>query len=841
MARQDLSILSRLGRAVLSLALLVVSLSACTSWESEPGEPITLTFACQRSEINVYQDAAETFHQANPSIEIRVIPLDGMISFPLEDEMDTLGPVRQLASHTDAFIWTTDAVEGGLPGLVLDLSSFIEANGEPSEADFLSGLPAHFQWQGGTWGLPAGVEPLVVLYNPVAFEAAGLVPPAPGWAWDDLFDAGQQLMQREGEQVVRYGLADFGLGSVRSAVEAQGGRLVDDSADPPVPTLDDPRTVAAVEWYTDLVTQGVMANPASERVADAFDVVRRGEVAMSVNPAQLWVDGARDDELAVVPLPGRSPVWLYGYFVSAGTAHPEAAWRWLQFLSREIAPPDRLPARRSLISNSVYSTAAGKEALETLRYAAAHALPSVHPAAVEVLLRQTVERVFEGEEAENALAKAQEQALALPTPGVAEPFAVPSPAPAEAAMETITFVTFLYQEYTALAQAFHEAHPDIKVIVREADDFDYPGGPPAEMLEASGADCFRSTGVALMTPEIRQAVLNLQPFVDADSAFPLDDYLPWALERARYDGDLWRLPAGVSVDVLWYNHTLLDEASLPYPEGDWSWDDVFLTARRLTGGEEGDQRYGFIIWPDIYGLSLLEAIGGSLVDESAVLPTFRFDAPEVVAAARQLAELVRDEGAPMPRGAEERDGQDLFDLIWGDRVGMWIAPARGFDNQDDFYPAPLPQPGRCLGFRSSSAYYIAADTPHAEACWEWLRFLSERIPNTEHLPPRRSLLTSDAFRKQVGADIQGVYLEALECEEGGWLRGLESLPPYSSRAVYTWLEQALGEILWHGADAQAALSQAQRKAEAYLDCLRQRPDSENEASAEACFQQVDAP
>lgn len=50
----------------------------------------------------------------------------------------------------------------------------------------------------------------------------------------------------------------------------------------------------------------------------------------------------------------------------------------------------------------------------------------------------------------------------------------------------------------------------------------------------------------------------------------------------------------------------------------------------------------------------------------------------------------------------------------------------------------------------------------------------------------------------------------------------------------------MGEILWHGADAQAALSQAQRKAEAYLDCLRQRPDSENEASAEACFQQVDA-
>ena len=49
------------------------------------------------------------------------------------------------------------------------------------------------------------------------------------------------------------------------------------------------------------------------------------------------------------------------------------------------------------------------------------------------------------------------------------------------------------------------------------------------------------------------------------------------------------------------------------------------------------------------------------------------------------------------------------------------------------------------------------------------------------------------------------------------------------------------EILWQGADAQTALSQAQQKAEAYLDCLRQRPDLEDWETADACFQEVDAP
>lgn len=830
---------ARILTIILLGALVAGPLAGCQAQESPSADQMVITFACQRSDLSVYQDAAETFHQANPSIDVRVIPLDDIVSFPLEDETDTLGPVRQLASHTDTFIWTTGAVEGGPGGLVLDLSSFIESDGEPSEADFLPGLLPHFQWQGGIWGLPAAVEPLVVIYDQATFDTAGLKPPAHGWTWDDLFDAAQQLTQREGKQIVRYGFADFGLGSVRSAVEAQGGSLVDDSAEPPAPTLDDPHIVAAVQWYTDLaLTQEAMANPAEMRFADSFGVVQQGEAAMSVNPAQFWVDREHDDRLGVAPLPGGSPVWLRGYFVSAGAAHPEAAWRWLRFLSQQVTPPDRLPARQSLIPDSPYASAAGEEALEIFRYAAAHALPPVHPAALEVLLRQAVERVFEGEEAEDALAEAHQQALSLSIPGAVEPFAVPSPAPAEAAVETITFVTFLHQRYVALAEAFHESHPDIKVVVRNPADFDYRGGPPAEMIEASNADCFK-TSYPAYAPALRQAALNLQPFVDADPNFPLDDYLPWTLERVRYGGELWGLPAGVSVNVLWYNRTLFDEAGLAYPEGRWSWDDVFLTARRLAGGEEGDQCYGIVIWPDIHGLSLLEAIGGSLVDESAAPPTFRFDAPEVVAAARQLRSLVQDEIVPTPEQLDEHASHALYTLIWANRVGMWADSAKGFDNQDfDFHPVPLPRPGRCHS-SSSSAYYIAADTPHAEACWEWLRFLSEHIPDSNLLPPRRSLLTSDAFCEQVGAEAQAVYLETLECEEWGWLPK-ESLPPYASHAV-VWLDQAMGEILWQSADAQATLSQAQQRAEAYLDCLRQRPDLEDQASAEVCFQEVDAP
>jgi hypothetical protein len=78
-------------------------------------------------------------------------------------------------------------------------------------------------------------------------------------------------------------------------------------------------------------------------------------------------------------------------------------------------------------------------------------------------------------------------------------------------------------------------------------------------------------------------------------------------------------------------------------------------------------------------------------------------------------------------------------------------------------------------------------------------------------------------------------LEALECKDWATFYGLKSLPPYSERALYTWLVEALGEILWHGADAQTTLSHAQRKANAYVDCLKQSDDPQ--AAVEACFEE----
>jgi len=493
----------RAGRLSLSLVLLIATLGACTTPGKTPtaahvGNLTRLTFACPMDDKMIYQAVADAFHDAHPDLEVQIVPV----------ERST--PLRQLASSADTFIVYEGAVEVGPSGLLLDLAPFLEADGEPDETDFLPGLLERFRWQEGTWGLPAGVDPLVVFYDPAAFDDAGMVYPTAGWTWDDLLSQAQRLTQREGGQVVRYGFADLLGGGLESVIEVQGAQIVDPSVEPPRPMLDDPRTVAAVQWYADLaLTHGVMLNPVQAEGESLLAPLLEGRAAMAVGLASSWAAAVRDrPSLRVAPLPGKGPLMdVYGYFISAGTSHPEAAWRWLQFLSRQAAPPDLLPARRSLTLESALATAAGAEALAPFQYAVEHALPPVRPVMVRVWLSQALDQIFAGEAVEAAMSAAQQKALAQATPAP-EPTIAPLPTPAPPGKDTITFVPVWNRStYEALAQAFHETHPEIEVVVRGAEEFSAQDHTLAALIAVSHADCILTA--ASLAEETRQSVLNL--------------------------------------------------------------------------------------------------------------------------------------------------------------------------------------------------------------------------------------------------------------------------------------------------------------------------------------------
>ena len=143
------------------------------------------------------------------------------------------------------------------------------------------------------------------------------------------------------------------------------------------------------------------------------------------------------------------------------------------------------------------------------------------------------------------------------------------------------------------------------------------------------------------------------------------------------------------------------------------------------------------------------------------------------------------------------------------------------------------------------AFYISAQTEHPQACWDWLKFLSEQpslftLYSDTHtgLPPRRSTAESSVYGEQVGQVVVVSYQAAVE--QGNRL--ISSFPMMSRPEIIyplQWFSHAVRDAL-EGKDAEAALSKAQHKAEIFADCLASKRDLYGEELVQTCIAQTEA-
>ncbi len=791
--------------------LIGLLLSGCGSAGPAPKNPETaITFACSSGDLLAYQLAAEAFHQDNPALTVRVVLADTLTAAESATPADVQANVRKLAHGADAFVWSSIAVEAGPHGLVRDLGPFMP---EARVDAWLAGALAHFQWQGKQWGLPAGIDPLVVIYAPVAFEQAGLPLPSPTWTWDDLRAAARKLTQQQADQARRFGFVDHELDGFAALLAAQGVSWDERQAQTSPLDLTNSRVAAASRWYASLVLDDqVMPEPTATQQFDPLAAVQRSEAGMAVAPASWFIYAPAEARrgLSFAPLPGGSPALTWGYFISAGSAHPEAAWQWLAYASQHVTPYRQLPAVQNWASQ-LPTGDVPQAAAALLDVAVRNLLPPIRPASKEMLLKDAVRRIVQGENAATVLTEAQQQALAAPTVAAVGPFAVNTPPAEPAAAQTITFAALNSSRYAALAQQFQEETPDIGINLRNLE--------PAEALASSApsADCFHLWGP--LNEESRGQVRNLQPFFEAERTSLLNDYYQSALAPVRQDGALWGLPAGMQLYIWWYNRALFDEIQAPYPVESWTWDEILAAAQRLSSGKGAETQYGFVLQsPPYVLLNMLysnTAFAPITTRDAALLA--HFDDPHVVALATELANLARANAILREDTTEATSRESAANAIRSGRVAMWLGSAPTYRRySNDFYPAFLPHTGGVF-WPSSSAYYISAATQSPLACWKWLRFLADQMPEENFLPARRSIMASPTAQQRYGLEAQRIYMKAAEALDAI----ATTTPNYSQDAALAqnWLADALDQIIWQGADAPTTLAAAQQKATNYFDCL----------------------
>lgn len=396
-------------RIICLMIVLAVTGVGCVKTTPTP-EPVTISFAFPIWNGEYYQRMLAKFTEVYPYITVNLQPRRG-------DFLSGVGP-----GDADAFV-SSQFAQNWLKeqGNILDLTPLTELDDRFDLQDFYPGTLDLYSDRGRIWGIPAGVDLMVIYYNQDLFDRYGVEYPRAGWNWDTFLSTARRLRDQEANT--------FGYVPIYGALDAlvftyqHGGRIFDNLRMPTRTTFDDPLTIEALEWYADL-TFGSNVSPTAEQRRQAFlndDAragVQMGRVGMwSALFSERNANWMKDLRVGVVPTPvdrqAATLVLVEGYFISAKTQHPDACWKWLSFLSRQM-PERTIPVRKSLLQSDEYENRMGSVLADVARVSMQNALllsPNLaHFEDAFNGFNQAYEAVMSGKSSpEEALNRAQQQ------------------------------------------------------------------------------------------------------------------------------------------------------------------------------------------------------------------------------------------------------------------------------------------------------------------------------------------------------------------------------------------------------------------------------------------------
>jgi multiple sugar transport system substrate-binding protein len=271
------------------------------------------------------QQVVETFNRENDDVEV----------------------ILNLVPDYDTRLQTS--IAGGSPPDVFYIDSFrlpdfvaanvlVPAEGRVENVDdFYPSLRDAFTVDGTFYCPPKDFSTLGLQYNTDMFDAAGLEYPNENWTWQDLRSAAEQLSD-PGAGV--YGMvlnADFARWI--AFLYQAGGSVTDENFTQM--TINSPQALEAMEFYVDMVLDGVAAQPPdldSGWAGEAFGH-QRAAMAMEGN----WIvpflaDNHPDVNFGVTELPAgpagdATMAFTVCYGVPAAGRHQEASFRLVNYLT----------------------------------------------------------------------------------------------------------------------------------------------------------------------------------------------------------------------------------------------------------------------------------------------------------------------------------------------------------------------------------------------------------------------------------------------------------------------------------------------------------------------------
>jgi ABC-type glycerol-3-phosphate transport system substrate-binding protein len=228
----------------------------------------------------------------------------------------------------------------------------------------------------------------------------------------------------------------------------------------------------------------------------------------------------------------------------------------------------------------------------------------------------------------------------------------------------------------------------------------------------------------------KDAFLSLKPFIERDPDFRLQEFFPEVLARFTVDGHLYAIPRDTApFACIYYNKRLFDEAKIPYPTDDWSWEDLLRVAKQLTKTEgERVTQYGFYAWA---WQNFVYSNGGQLVDDLRRPRRCLLGEPKAVDGLQFYSDLMNTHHVaptPVALGNLAMGAQQLFmtQRVAMFSSGFWEVPVlrQITDFEWDVVMFPKgPRGVRAFG-TGGTGYCLLKSSQQPELAWQVLKALA---------------------------------------------------------------------------------------------------------------------
>lgn len=244
-----------------------------------------------------------------------------------------------------------------------------------------------------------------------------------------------------------------------------------------------------------------------------------------------------------------------------------------------------------------------------------------------------------------------------------------------------------------------------------------------------------------------------------DSNVNLSNYFDGPLDTAKYKGKLYGLPWISGPVVMYYNEAILKAAGVDFPDGNWTWDDFRVAAKKTTISIKGDgtiDQWGTVIagWPPIQ--TWIWAYGGETIDKDGKI---QIDSPESIKGLVMLDNILNvDKVSPSKEQAQNIGDADLFK---SGKIAMYFGGVgddleKQINGKFKVGMAEIPQGIKKTTFSWIASTVISSRTKNKDAAYKALVDMTNATFQWKVVPPVKDgfdMVVKNMPEKAYGIDV----------------------------------------------------------------------------------------